>query len=509
MTAGRLPIARGLPRWRRVGEHAPALGLGVLIALGILLEGALIARGSTLAYVAIGVVAVAIGSMVFAQYLWEALLVWTAIEAVAFPFLRWPLNHNLLTFDRYVILALGGALLLTRGPRMAPRSRRLVFAFGAFTVIFGVRALVTDALPLPRGRLASSDLQPQIDWLDNVLLPFVVFVVAARTVTPERWNQLARALTILGATSAAVALLQWGLGFELATIAGYEPFVDATAGVVRAGGPYPDPSVFGGVMVVCLAATVYWMQRNRAYALGSAVIALELVSLIPTFTKTVWGAGFVATIIALGLRQKMTSRLVLVSFYAVTLLGVIYTIVSKSPVIAARVTSQASSDNLSGRFATWEQALHIVQQWPLFGAGVDQYISAQSLVAPVYVRGVAAVSSPHNTFLLVMAETGLIGFAAMLLLIAAAVSVMRACARYAATEEDVLFRATLVGAVVGYLLLSVTFAELYETPATTFFALMIGAAAARVNHMQQRRTRETSVVQGTVRRRTASDSVVP
>ncbi len=467
-------------RWRANGQSAvPIVAVATVVAATA--AGALVAHGSHKASLLIAVISVAAIAVVIADHVYEVLIGWIALEALAFPFVRYPLNHNLATFDRTAILAMGGAMLIKSWPKMSVRTKRLTQVFGLFALIYGLRAITSAQLPLPQGYLPSASYQPELDWLDNIAMAFIVFVVAARTITPGRWPAVARALTVLGVTAAAFALLEWALGFQLSTIEGYSPFVDTLAGVVRSGGPYPDPTVYGAVMVVAIAATLYWIQVEKAYVLGSLALAIELLGLAPSFTKTVWGAGFVTVVIALGLRRRFSSRTLLVSFYSATAIGIIYTLVQNSSVIQARVTSQASADNFTGRLAAWHQGLLIFDHWPIFGAGVDQFIGAQQVIGPIYQNGVKAVPSPHNAYISALAETGLVGFLPLLLVLALSFMVVRAVRRRARSTEEVVFGATLVAAFAGLFLLSMTFGLLYEAPSTIFFALLMGTAAARLD----------------------------
>ena len=145
------------------------------------------------------------------------------------------------------------------------------------------------------------------------------------------------------------------------------------------------------------------------------------------------------------------------------------------------------SVNWSGRIATWHQAIAIFKHWPVFGAGIDQFIAAQGLVPPVSVSGVEAVTSPHNTFLSVLAETGVVGALAILVLVYAIVALVRTCRRLARTDEDVIFGASVLGGLLGWFVLSQTFTEVYDPPSTIFLALILGAAAARVDQLARSR----------------------
>jgi O-antigen ligase len=460
-------------RWLR--EAALAAGAAILM-------GWLIATGSNIVLLAAGIIALASMALVISNHLYPVFVAWIAIEGLAFPFVRYPLNHNLITFDRVVLLAMGAALLLNKWPAMSKPVRRLTQAFALFTVLYGLRALTTTQLPLPVGYLPSASYQPILDWLDTALLPLIAFLVAVRTLTTvQRWMVMAKALTFLGVTIATLALMEWALGFDLASFSGYSSFVDQLAGVIRAGGPYPDPTAYGGVMLVCLAGTLYWAQAERAYLLGGAVAVYEVIGLAPSYTKTVWGAGLLVVAITIGLRRRFASRFVLVAFMLAVSVGVLYSVFQSSTVVQARVTSHNSADNFTGRVAAWEQGIAIFKHYPAFGAGVEQFIGAQQVVGPVYRDGVKAVPSPHNTLISVLGEGGLTSFVPLVLTMIATYLVLRMIRRRARTREELIFGAAAVGAAAGYFLLSQTFALIYVPPATTFVALIVGAAGARLN----------------------------
>lgn len=454
--------------------------LVIAVAVVAVGTGKLFAQGSSKAFVLAGLVILGTLALAISGRLFETFVIWIAVEGLAFPFLRYPFGHNLITFDRVLVLAMGGALLLTSWPRMERRTKILAYALGAFAVAYGLRAFTTQQLLLPIGYLPSASYQPQLDWLDNAVMPLIVFVVAARTLTVERWRIVAKALTFLGVTIACFALVQWVFGVEFATISGYAPFVDATAGIIRTGGPYPDPTAYGGVMLVCLAATLYWIQTERAYALGIPAVLIMVVGLAPSYTKTVWGAALLTIVLALGLRRRVSSRTVLVGLYVAIAVGVLYSLVQDTSVIQDRVSSQGSADNFTGRLAAWRQGVVIFQHWPLYGSGIEQFVGAQQVVGPVYQDGVKAVPTPHNVLISVLGEMGLMGTIPLLLVVIGAVLVVRAMRRKARTSEEILFGSAVVAATAGLLLLSQTFSLNYEPPAFIFGALLLGAAAARL-----------------------------
>jgi O-antigen ligase len=482
-------------RWRGMGTPSPQLSpAAVAVAVGAIILAlagiVLLERGGPLGFALLALLAFGVGALLFADYAYEVFVGWVLLEGIAFPFIRYPhYSTPFFTFDRYVLIALAGALLLQRRRTpMSKHTRHLTIAMGVFTLAYGFRAITTDQLLLPTGMKPTSSLQPEADWLDGVLLPFIVFLAAARTITPSRWPTVAKALTFTGATIGGLAILEWIFGFELATITGLDPFQDGAAGVVRAGGPYPTPSALGSVMIVCMVGTLYWLQTERAYAIAGSAFAIEILGLLPGLTKTVWAAAFVVLLVGFGVRNRVSSRTALVGIYAATTVGVAYFFVKSSPVVAARVTSTAAEDSFLGRLATWKQAFLMFERSPLDGVGVEQFIGGQLLVPRPTVGGILPVPSAHNTLLGMMAETGLLATIPLIAMVYASVRVIRACNKLATTHRDSVFRAVLLGGMVGSVLLSMTFNEIYEPPAFMFVALLLGVAAARVDHMTRART---------------------
>ena len=478
----------------RAGLTPTAVLLGGTLVLGALAEIVLLARDSRMAYLLLALLAIAVGVLLVADHVFEVFVVWVALEGIAFPFVRYPYHSApYFTLDRYLLIVLAGALVLqTARARMSRPTRQLAVALGLFAAAYGLRAVTTDQLILPVGMTPVSSLQPIADWLDGVLLPFLVFLVAARTVTPRRWPAVAKALTVAGVSLGVFALVETAVGFDIAGLTGVDPFRDGAAGVIRHGGPFPQPTALGSVMVICMAGTLYWLQTERAYLLGGLALGIEILGLVPGFTKTVWAAAFVVLLLGFGVRRRVSSRTALIAIYSVTTVAVVYLFVKSSPVIAARFTSTESQDNFLGRLATWQQALEMFGNWPLWGVGIEQFIGGQLLVPRAAVGGVLPVPSAHNTLLSVLAEGGLLTTIPLLLVVYASVRVVRACRKLAVTHADVVFHAVLLAALAGSVFLSMTFGEIYEPPAFIFVALLLGVAAARVDHLRRARNGTTA-----------------
>lgn len=467
---------RGGDGW---GGPAAAIGFAIPIVCACVAAGFLVARGGRLAYGLLALPALLVAAILFSRRLDLTLFSWLALEGVAYPVLRYPLHHNLATFDRFVVFGLGGSLVLSARRGLDRDGRRLTWALGAFVVAYGLRAFFTTPLPVPENYGAVASYQPQADWLDQALLPFILFVAATQALTTRaRWLTLTKVLSLLGATVAFLGLTQWVTGLDLSRLSGFSPFFDPYAGVTRVSGPYGDPTTYGSVLVVCLAATIYLLQSERRSLLVFGALALEIVGLAPSLTKTLWVGAFVVAVIGFGVRRRITARTGVVALYAAGLVGFVYSLLQSSPVVAERVTG--SNGNVLARLGDYVQGIYIFEHWPLAGAGINQFISAQQFVPSVTVGGVVATPSPHNTFISVLAEGGLLGFIPLVVVVWAIIKLVRAVRRRAATDEEVRFGSTLLAATIGYLLMSLTLVQIYYPVATMLLAVLLGAGAGRL-----------------------------
>jgi len=431
------------------------------------------------AYALAGIGIAAAVSLLISQRIAAVLVGWVAIEGIAYPFVRYPIRHDLLTFDRVVLLSLAGALVLERPRvRLSPPTKWLVWAFALFVAVYGARAALTHQLPTAPGYQPIERLQIPLDWLERAAFPLVTFLVALKAVDVAMWGRLARALSFLGASVAFIGLAEWKFGFELATLSHHSVFFDPYAHVVRVSGPYGDPTAYGGVLVVCIAATCFWVRQRDSRWLAPLLLLLEVVGLAPSYTKTIWLAGLVTLILGLGVSRRVNARTAVVAAAVAVLVAGVYVLSQHSAAVAERVTG--STQNFWGRLGDYQQGFLIFEKWPLFGAGFDQFINAQQFVKPVYVNGVASARSAHNTLISVLAETGLAGFIPLILLIVAAAVVVHRYRRLADTREEVLFGAALLAATVGVVLLSMTLLISAYPPALTLYALFLGTAAARI-----------------------------
>jgi O-antigen ligase len=430
--------------------------------------------GSRFSLVLLGTVLVTISIVIFADLPPAAIVIsWAPLAAALWAFARLPKNPPVLTFDRLWILGMLGYLIFW--PRRFERSREsrlLMLALLVLLVSYGIHVFAGGA---------SVTTPAFADWFDAIVLPAILFATVSRFCdTRARAQAIMGSLAIAGGVLGAIGVAERIFGFNLSSLNGVKARFDTSLLQVRISGPYQVPEPYALSLVICLAATLYWIQtrRPRPYALGALLVSLEAAGIAVTLFRAAWLSGLVVVIASIGLRPGRFGRAALTLGAVLVLVAAANTSLAQNQTYTARLKER---DNIWGRLATYEQGLEIFRGSPLFGVGVDNYTVASQERAPVFVHNVQSIDFPHNSYVAVLAEQGLVGFVPLLLLTFAVWRLIRGLRRRTASEDLRVLVGVLSGAALGYLLMSLTLQMLTFSPSNLFFAALLGVGAGRLD----------------------------
>ncbi len=186
-----------------------------------------------------------------------------------------------------------------------------------------------------------------------------------------------------------------------------------------------DPNDLGLTVALSIPLALYVSLRTRGavrYACWAAIALAESAVLL-SGSRTALIASFAAfTFAALRWRERDTSqRVASVVLLALLVVGLVRLAPAASRARFSTLHTEVAQGSLHGRTRIWKTGLKALKQRPIAGIGVGAY--------PTAVRpwlGVPAIPGheyvAHNTFLSVLVEGGMVGFALFALtLIAAAV----------------------------------------------------------------------------------------
>jgi len=235
--------------------------------------------------------------------------------------------------------------------------------------------------------------------LENVILFFIIV---------ESINDRKRINIILVAMLSSVALISCDGIFQFLSgrdfLRGY-----IFNGKIRAS--FSNSNGLGGYItaVIPIVLSIGLMVKNGWSRLHVKILAWVLISvlmfcLILTYSRGAWIASIMSIILFSALKSRR--------FFVITVIVLIFLlfILPNSAKIHANSIGRISDFS---RVSLWQEAVAIIEDFPVFGTGLNTY----SLVAPHYKIGEQGGTYPHNSYLQMAAETGLVGLAAFLWII--------------------------------------------------------------------------------------------
>ncbi len=255
------------------------------------------------------------------------------------------------------------------------------------------------------------------------LTGFIFFLILANHLTP---NNIPQILTASTWTGIFVALL------ITCDYLGFRPLNIPSAGLPSATLGYRNLAAMYLIQVLPFAVALFVLTKTRHTALINATaISLISVSILYTRTRGAWLGITIAILLVATLWYWLTKEEVKQSFdkskrhiigIAVLFFGLALlpsnltkqgpqSIDEKKTTVTDAIGSILQTGGDRGRLTTWRNTLPMIVEHPMLGVGLGNW----SVYYPYYDRGElvtfqVAPERPHNTFLAILSEIGLIGF---------------------------------------------------------------------------------------------------
>lgn len=163
---------------------------------------------------------------------------------------------------------------------------------------------------------------------------------------------------------------------------------------------FPHPNVLGGFlavglpMVFIIALSHDRMSRSKKIFLYITFL-LGLIALILTFSRSAWIVGALGILFSLILKRKSTWVLLVAVCIGLACIPYIRTLTPASESVSVRQNLNRAA------FALWKS-------YPLFGTGLGTFIMELPRISSS--RDLFFLQPVHNVYLLLLSETGIIGF---------------------------------------------------------------------------------------------------
>lgn len=220
---------------------------------------------------------------------------------------------------------------------------------------------------------------------------FLGYFLIAHSINTRK--QLVLFLCLLTFCTSFVAVEGWGQYYEGVSYFGVEPFLQKiyTDGVqlsqirIKWLGPFSDPNDLALLLVIPIPFLIARFKQSKI--VSSAVSSLLILGIFHTNSR----GGILSLIVAIAsyfvLRYRNKTGMTLGLFLGacILLLG---------PSRMGQLSAQ--EDSAYGRLEAWHEGFQMFKQSPFFGVGMGMFTDFHNLTA-------------HNSFVLVMAELGLVG----------------------------------------------------------------------------------------------------
>ena len=314
-----------------------------------------------------------------------------------------------------------------------------------------------------------------------VLLAGCVFIYLLIALFLDDWRSLKpifAALLIVGLLVSAHALWQYFTG-DLSRVG----FISSTGAVeYRVASFFPHPNQLAGFVVIFVPLSVGLYSVFESRLVKAACVVLPLLAL-PAAIVT-YSRGVLVALVALVLVLARSKR----AWPAIAAAAVLVVLLAPSA-WQDRVADAGRLDRpeIATRLDFWDAALSMFQAQPVLGVGLNSFDVAYvdlDTTGRTFLpgSGLAPPESAHNLYLNTLAEQGLVGIAALFLLILAAGRMVLALRR-SSDPRIRNFGLGLLGAGIALLvsnLFDVTFVD-PKTSMLVWTLLGVGAALQRID----------------------------
>lgn len=222
------------------------------------------------------------------------------------------------------------------------------------------------------------------------------------------------------------------------------------------------------------------------------LIVIQSFYLLLTLSRGAWLAFITAVIMIIFYLARDIALKVKILFSSIIICLVVVYFVLPQPIVnkvkdAIRVKikiSQTVNDRIKSivhtgsgsnliRIKLWKESLRIIKNYPLLGCGLNNY----AVIVPSYKSFEGGGIYPHNSYLQMAAETGLLGLFSFLAVLFA---FFRIGLRYLSQKRDYLVLGVLSG-VLAFLIHAFFDTHLYSLQLVVLFWYMLGLSIAAIN----------------------------
>ena len=234
-----------------------------------------------------------------------------------------------------------------------------------------------------------------IEQMTGLLSSILIYYLVTRLVTSRR-QLIGLLLSVLVVT----------VGLAVESLASYygdieSPFSNPMTGRLQGLGYYANANEFGKLMCTAIPFTAMFVVRGGLVVRLVAIAAIIAMTVVigETLSRTCFVTLGVVLASAIVLRGsgRIFKKIAITGIVGVILLFGLTYLPGPLQERAQSITEYSTDKSFQGRVRSWDQGFQMVSWYPVFGVGKGQW-------------GEYHGRSPHNSYVQVLAETGIPGF---------------------------------------------------------------------------------------------------
>ena len=249
-----------------------------------------------------------------------------------------------------------------------------------------------------------------------------------------------------------------------------------------------NSNVTGGVLTFFLAPAVAlifrgesWQQRDFAKLVA---VVLSILLVLTQARGAIIGA-IIALLVITSLQSRRWSLFWLVVVVAAAI-RIYYSGLAPVLEVLLGKGDLLGDSNLRGRLDLWQQAIHLIRDFPLAGVGLGMVEPAIKLLYPTsLIDAAASFHHVHNIYLQTAAEMGIPGLIVHLLIYLSLFYLLLQRARDDQAGRSQALTLGLLGSLIAFLvngfLNVIIFSPLVAVVVWSFFGLMVAVATSSIN----------------------------
>ena len=275
----------------------------------------------------------------------------------------------------------------------------------------------------------------------------------------------------------ADGLLQYFTGFDLVR--------KYPLSGIRINASMESPNDFANYIILFMPVFLALLMLKNTYLryriLAGTLFLILTFCLIFSYTRAAW-FGFLAGMLFFSFLQ---SKKLFAFFLVIIICGVFLLPAS----VKNRLKQIDSMEKVTAnhRIALWKESISIVEDWPILGTGLNTY----TIVGPHYKIHPQGGIYPHNSYLHMSAEIGLLGLAAFLWFLWAmfgrGLGLLQCLQRLTKTKsKDYILILGLMAGLLAFLVNAFFDTTLYAIRLISIFWIMCGVLVAMCNVVEER-----------------------